>query len=124
MAPRTVAETYTHRRSIETTFQEMRAYLGLETTRGRTEKTVLRAAPCLFGLFSVIVLLYAGAGQPGTRRSDPVARQDRPDLLGCDHRRAALALDRLGLCKTVPTYKGRAAIRLRSRGVAAGKNKK
>lgn len=59
MAPRTIVETYTHRWSIETTFQEMRAYLGLETTRGRTEKTVLRAAPCLFGLFSVIVLLYA-----------------------------------------------------------------
>ncbi len=59
MAPRTIVETYTRRGSIETTFQEMRAYLGLETTRGRTEKTVLRAAPCLFGLFSVIVLLYA-----------------------------------------------------------------
>ena len=59
MAPRTVVETYTHRWSIETTFQEMRTYLGLETTRGRTETTVLRAAPGLFGLFSVIVLLYA-----------------------------------------------------------------
>src|SRR6185437_13758189 len=41
------------------TFQEMRAYLGLETTRGRTRNTVLRAAPCLFGLFSVVALLYA-----------------------------------------------------------------
>ena len=37
----------------------MRAYLGLETTRGWCEKTVLRAAPCLFGLYSVIALLYA-----------------------------------------------------------------
>jgi len=27
--------------------------------RGWSEKTVLRAAPCLFGLFSVIALLYA-----------------------------------------------------------------
>lgn len=59
MAPRTVVETYTGRWSIETTFQEMRAYLGLETTRGRSENTVLRAAPSLFGLFSVVVLLYA-----------------------------------------------------------------
>jgi hypothetical protein len=56
---RTVIESFTARWSIETTFQEMRAYLGLETTRGRTERTVLRAAPCLFGLFSVIALLYA-----------------------------------------------------------------
>ena len=36
----------------------MRAYLGLETTRGWTRKTVLRTAPCLFGLYSVVALLY------------------------------------------------------------------
>jgi hypothetical protein len=55
-----VIETYTGRWSIETTFQEMRAYLGLETTRGWKQRTVLRAAPCLFGLYSVVALLYAG----------------------------------------------------------------
>lgn len=54
-----VIELYTARWSIETTFQEMRSYLGLETTRGRTENTVLRAAPCLFGLYSVVALCYA-----------------------------------------------------------------
>jgi hypothetical protein len=59
MTPQRIVETFTGRWSIETTFQEMRAYLGLETTRGRSEHTVLRAAPCLFGLFSVIALLYA-----------------------------------------------------------------
>lgn len=54
-----VIETYTRRWNIETTFQEMRAYLGLETTRGRTKNTVLRAAPCLFGLYTVVALRYA-----------------------------------------------------------------
>jgi DDE superfamily endonuclease/Archaeal putative transposase ISC1217 len=54
-----VIEMYTGRWSIETTFQELRAYLGLETTRGWKERTVLRAAPCLFGLYSVVALLYA-----------------------------------------------------------------
>ena len=54
-----VIETYTGRWSIETTFQELRAYLGLETTRGWKQRTVLRAAPCLFGLYSVVALLYA-----------------------------------------------------------------
>jgi DDE superfamily endonuclease len=54
-----VIETYTGRWNIETTFQEMRAYLGLETTRGRTKNTVLRTAPCLFGLYAVAALLYA-----------------------------------------------------------------
>jgi hypothetical protein len=59
MSPRQLIETYTGRWSLETTFQELRAYLGLETTRGWTQATVLRAAPCLFGLFSVVALLYA-----------------------------------------------------------------
>jgi hypothetical protein len=59
MSPRTIIEAFTARWSIETTFQEMRACLGLETTRGRTGKTLLRTAPGLFGWFSVIALLYA-----------------------------------------------------------------
>jgi hypothetical protein len=49
---------YTARWNIETTFQELRAHLGLETTRGWSAKTVLRAAPCLFGLYTVVALLY------------------------------------------------------------------
>jgi hypothetical protein len=59
MTPKLIVETFTGRWNIETTFQEMRAFLGLETTRGWTKNTVLRAAPCLFGLYSVIALLYA-----------------------------------------------------------------
>jgi hypothetical protein len=53
-----VIETYTGRWNIETTFEEMRAYLGLETTRGRTEETVLRVAPCLLGLYTVVAVLH------------------------------------------------------------------
>ena len=30
----------------------------METTRGRSRRTVLRAAPCLFGLYSVVAVLY------------------------------------------------------------------
>ncbi len=32
--------------------------MGLESTRGWGRATVLRAAPCLFGLYSVVALLY------------------------------------------------------------------
>jgi hypothetical protein len=53
-----VIETYTGRWNLETTFQEMRAALGLETTRGWREPTVLRVAPCLFGLYTVVAALY------------------------------------------------------------------
>ncbi len=59
LTPKQIIEAFTGRWSIETTFQEMRACLGLETTRGRTKNTVLRVAPCLFGLYSVVALLYA-----------------------------------------------------------------
>src|SRR5262249_7842932 len=47
--PTEVIERYAERWNIETTFAEMRSYLGLETTRGRCERTVLRAEPCLLG---------------------------------------------------------------------------
>jgi DDE superfamily endonuclease len=55
-----VIETYTGRWNIETTFEEVRSCLGLETTRGWTAKTVSRVAPCLFGLYTVVVALYVG----------------------------------------------------------------
>jgi len=58
LSPRAIIEIFTGRWSIETMFQEMRAYLGLETTRGRTRSTVLRAAPMLFALYTLVVLLY------------------------------------------------------------------
>jgi hypothetical protein len=53
-----IIERYTERWNIETTFEDLRAYLGLETTRGRCAQTVLRAEPLLFGLYSVVALLY------------------------------------------------------------------
>ena len=31
---------------------------GVETTRGRCRQTVLRAAPCLFGLYTVVAVLF------------------------------------------------------------------
>jgi hypothetical protein len=63
LQPAQIIAYYTERWNIETTFQEMRAHLGLETTRGWCAKTVLRAAPCLFGLYSVVALLYQALPQ-------------------------------------------------------------
>lgn len=58
MTAQEIVERYTERWNIETTFEELRAYLGLETTRGRCAQTVLRAEPCLFGLYSLVALWY------------------------------------------------------------------
>jgi hypothetical protein len=59
MSPEAVIAAYTGRWNIETTFEELRSFIGLETTRGWKRNTVLRAEPCLFGLYTVVVLLYA-----------------------------------------------------------------
>jgi hypothetical protein len=58
MTPQQIIEEYTGRWNIETTFEEARAYLGLESTRGWCERTVLRAEPSLLSLYSVVALMY------------------------------------------------------------------
>lgn len=59
MDPVKIIEIFTGRWSIEVTFEEIRAHLGFESTRGWSKKTVLRAAPCIFGLFSFVALFYS-----------------------------------------------------------------
>ena len=57
LSPSRIVTLYTGRWCIEVTFQEARAHLGLHTTRCWTQRSVLRAAPCLLGLFSVVALI-------------------------------------------------------------------
>jgi hypothetical protein len=42
--------------SIETTFQESRAHLGVETQRQWSDLAIVRTTPAWFGLFSLVVL--------------------------------------------------------------------
>jgi hypothetical protein len=58
LTPAAMVGLYTGRWNIETTFQELRSHLGLETTRGWCRQTVLRLAPCLFGLYTAVAILY------------------------------------------------------------------
>lgn len=71
LTPAAVITRYTARWNIETTFQELRSCLGLESTRGWCRATVLRAAPCLFGLYSVVAALFQAL--PESKRSGAVA---------------------------------------------------
>ncbi len=43
--------------SVETTFEEARTHLGLETQRQWSDLAIARTTPCLLGLFSLVVLL-------------------------------------------------------------------
>ncbi len=59
MSVRSLIEIYTARWNIETTFEEVRSYLRVETTRGWSRNTVLRVGPCLLGLYTVVAWMYA-----------------------------------------------------------------
>ena len=58
MKPQRMVACDTPRGSIETTFQDCREDLKLESTHGDGPHTVLRFTPCLFGLYTMVVLLY------------------------------------------------------------------
>jgi hypothetical protein len=99
LSPRQVIEEYTGRWSIEATFQECRAYLGLGTTRGWSRGTVLRAEPCLLGLYTIVAALYSRLppGGPGGLAGG-VAGEGADGVLRRHHRRQAVALGGLGFC--------------------------
>jgi len=58
MSASDVIKPYGGRWNIEITFQEMRAHLGLETTGDWHRNTVLRMAPSLFLLYTIVVTFY------------------------------------------------------------------
>jgi hypothetical protein len=69
---------YVQRWNIEVTFQEARQHLGIETQRQWTRRTIERTTPCLFGLFTLVVLLARrlhGSTMP-TRQSAWYAKQE------------------------------------------------
>lgn len=57
MSPAALLSTYVLRWNLEVAFEEVRAQLGFETQRGWADKTIERSTPCLFGIFSLVVLL-------------------------------------------------------------------
>lgn len=57
MTARQIVSSFVARWHIEVTFFEMRAHLGLETQRQWSDRAIERTTPCLFGLFSLLVLM-------------------------------------------------------------------
>ena len=53
-----IVSLFTGRWSIEVTFAEVRRHLGFATPRNWSKKSVLRTAPCLLGLFSLVSLIF------------------------------------------------------------------
>ena len=57
ITPEQIIVWFVLRWNIEVTFEEMRAHLGLETQRHWSVRAIERTTPCLFGLFSLVVLM-------------------------------------------------------------------
>ena len=90
--------------NIEVTFEEMRAHMGLETQRDWSIKSIGRKAPCLFGTFSLVVIiakqlnleLHCEQASPWYKKREPTFS----DVL------AAVRLHLLGKLEVVKSYSG------------------
>lgn len=63
-----VVAEFVHRWPIETTFEESRAHLGVETQRQWSDLAIARETPCLLGLYSLVAVFGAALHQ-----GDPIA---------------------------------------------------
>jgi len=80
LAPAMIIAGFVSRWSLEVTYEECRAHLGIETQRQWSDLAIEHTTPALFGLFSLVVLMAhalsadgagAGAAQHKGRR-EPV----------------------------------------------------
>lgn len=55
--PAQIVAWFVNRWSVEVTFQETRAHLGVETQRQWSDKAIARTTPCLLASFSIVTLL-------------------------------------------------------------------
>jgi hypothetical protein len=102
-----IVRRYIDRWSIEVTFEEVRAHLGVETQRQWSTLAIGRSTPCLLGLFSLVVLvaqtLHPGALPVRAAAWYPKAEPTFSDVLAAVRRhlwtsvnRPPLAADRPG----------------------------
>jgi DDE superfamily endonuclease len=82
--PRAVVQQFIKRWTIETTFEESRAHLGLETQRQWSDRAIERTTPCLFGLYSVVALLAHALHPDGKLPIQRTAWYDKPHATFAD----------------------------------------
>jgi len=80
-APETILQWFVSRWRVETTFQEVRAHLGVETQRQWSDLAILRTTPALLGLFSLITVWATelAMADGGTLRSHAAAWYRKKD---------------------------------------------
>lgn len=84
LAPERIVSLSTRRWSIKVTYEEVHAHLGFETMCQRSRKSVLRAAPCLLGLFGVVSLAFHTHARRHKVLSACAAWYDKPEITFSD----------------------------------------
>ena len=69
--PATILGWFVSRWRVETTFQEVRAHLGVETQRQWSDLAILRTTPALLGLFSLITVWADGLARDAANTLRP-----------------------------------------------------
>jgi hypothetical protein len=76
--PTQIVSWFVRRWSVEVTFQEVRAHLGVETQRQWSDTAIARTTPCLLSLFSIVTLLAARLSARQRRRVAAAAWYPKP----------------------------------------------
>ena len=79
LQPVAILRRFVFRWRIDTTFQEVREHLGVETQRQWSDLAILRSTPALLGLYSLVALCANGLmGEPDTAvRPHPAASYNK-----------------------------------------------
>jgi hypothetical protein len=83
--PEEILKYVVQRWSVEVTFEEARAHLGLETQRQWSDLAILRTTPVLLGLFSVVTLAALRCHEAGLLRAERTAwyAKEEPTFSDC-----------------------------------------
>jgi hypothetical protein len=85
MLPEEILRYIVWRWSVETTFEEVRAHLGMETQRQWSDLAIERTTPVLLGLFSIVMLAAARCHEAGLLSAEQTAwyAKEEPTFSDC-----------------------------------------
>ena len=83
--PEEILRYVVQRWSLEVTFEEARAHLGLETQRQWSDRAIARTTPVLLGLFSVVTLAAVRCHEAGLLSAEQTAwyAKEEPTFSDC-----------------------------------------